>query len=87
MALSQRDINKAAVTAVLLVHDKSRAELETLRSELATPELRNIFAKSLLVALLPHLPSMSTETGAEYCEDITKRMHYTVNKRLESLRT
>ncbi len=81
MMLSQGDINKIAVIAVVLIKGKKHEELKTLRSELNDPDACKQFTKQLEEAMSE--VNFSESKKRAYCDLITKRVLSNIELRLK----
>jgi hypothetical protein len=74
MALSQRDISTAALTAALFVQDKSKEELSNFVWKLSVPENRQESVKSLCEMLANSRGEKVEDVNVELAEEILRRI-------------
>ena len=82
MDLSAQQIMKAAICAVILVKEKTPAELRVMQQQLANEELRKQFAADLVPQLAQLHRDTPDATFPKFVAEIVERMFANINLRL-----
>lgn len=84
MDLSRQLTMKAAISAVILVKDKTPDELRVMQQQLTTEELRREFAADLQLQLAELHSHMAEDIFQKYVVEIVDRMFSNINLRLSA---
>lgn len=82
MPLSQSDVNRSAVMAVVIMKGKSTEELRSLSVQLANEKMRDAFAKQFQAQLAGMLNKTINDLSPEFVRDLTERIHNNVQLKL-----
>lgn len=82
MPLTQQEINKSAIMAVVILKDKKPAQLRKLSMRLSTETQRRAYAEQMRVKLAEITKKEVDEISIAFVTDMTERIYRTIELRL-----